>query len=293
MIIKSFRILYKYGCLVFIWQALNWFKGEVPKYLSEKFSKALLFIFNVLDCEQVQTSINDVKLYVDPRNPWSLRSIVLSPYYDKLQISTIRNANLKNYTFFDIGANFGTWTFSLADTFSQVISVEPEIRCYECLMRTKSDMCYQNIEIVHAGLSDQNGKGYFFPNLPHIGDGRIYSVGEREGTPVRLMSFDALASEYAVNRKNMFIKLDVQGVEPLVLQGMEKSMKQAADIILLTEIDNPVLVAAGSSKDGYLALLKELGFVPVDILADFRTVNWCVVESTLATQRDYCFRLSQ
>jgi FkbM family methyltransferase len=270
-------------------------KLKIPSPFRNKIPRALASLFQVLGIHSIPVIVNDVKLYIDPRNGWSLREYALKPSYDLRAISAVRRFVPNVYTFIDVGANVGVWSFSLATHFSRVLAVEPDTRCYECCQRTRGHSRLSNVDVVNTALADHDGNGVLFPCASHIGDSRTYNPGDADrlsGTPVKLMSFDSLVSQHHVNIERMFIKLDAQGSEPWILQGMRQSLSQAKDVVLYTEIQQAVLVEAGSSIDSYLALLGQLGFMPVDLFKGLNETNWEDVLDSRTVSKDYCFRLS-
>lgn len=256
----------------------------------------LTHLFKTFRIHSTPVKINDMKLYIDPTNSWSLRAYAFNPYYDWPEISSIKRLVPGEYTFIDIGANFGAWSFPLASHFSKVLGVEPDIRCYECLKRTLKESGLSNVDIVNAALTDHDGDGLLFPSSTHIGDSRIYNPGDTDrmtGTPVKLLSFDSLVSQHNVDTGHMFIKLDAQGVEPLILQGMDKSLSSANGVILFTEIQPTILADAGLTRQEYLDFLRKLGFSPVDLCNGLTETTWESVLDSLEFDRstkDYCFR---
>jgi hypothetical protein len=87
----------------------------------------------------------------------------------------------------------------------------------------------------------------------------------------------------------MFIKLDAQGAEPLIFQGMAQSLRSAKTAILFSEVQS-LLSSAGSSMDDYLALLSTFGFVPVDLFNGLSETSWEAVRDSRSLSRDFCFR---
>jgi hypothetical protein len=153
-----------------------------------------------------------------------------------------------------------------------------------------------NVDIVNVALADHDGDGLLFPCESNIGDSRIcdpQDAGRMRGTPIKLMQFDSLVSQCHVNTERMFIKLDAQGAEPWILQGMRYSVSRAKDVILFTEIQQAPLVTAGCSIDEYLASLRQLGFMPVDLFNGLIETSYGDVVDSCAVSKDYCFRLSK
>lgn len=267
----------------------------VSRSLRSRVVSALAHLFRVLKIRRIAVTVNGVKIYIDPRNGWSLREYALRPHYDLQEMTAVKRSVPREYTFVDVGANFGVWAFTLAKHFSLVLAVEPDARCYECCERSRRESRLSNVELVNVALADHDGDGLLFPCSSHIGDSRIYNPCDADrsgGTPVKLMCLDSLLSQRRLTPERMFIKLDAQGSEPWIVRGMRQSLSQAKDVVLFTEIQQAVLVGAGSSIDSYLALLRQLGFMPVDLFKGLNETNWEDVLDSRTVSKDYCFRLS-
>jgi FkbM family methyltransferase len=280
-------LIYTAWAIVCRFRILKPFRNRIPG--------AFARLFQLPGIHSIPVTANGVKLYIDPRNGWALREYAFKPYYDVHEISAVRRSIPGGYTFIDVGANFGVWSFSLATHFSKVLAVEPDARCYECCERACRELGLSSVKIVNVALADHDGNGLLFPCASHIGDSRTYNPGDADrlsGMPVKLMSLDSLISQYHVNTEHMFIKLDAQGSEPWIVRGMKQSLSQAKDVVLYTEIQQAVLVGAGSSIDSYLALLRQLGFMPVDLFKGLNETNWEDVLDSCTVSKDYCFRLS-
>lgn len=269
---------------------------KIPRSLRNRIPRLAGYAFATLGIEHLSVPVNGLKLYIDPRNFWSLREYVLQPHYDLAEISAVKRLVPASYTFIDIGANFGIWSFSLAQHFSRVVGVEPDKRCYLCCEKTLGKLHLENVAFVSAALAENDGEGLLFASNFHIGDSRIWDPGDSSrlaGTPVHLMSFNSLVGQQGVNSDHLFIKIDAQGVEPSIVRGMKDALVNAKDVILFTEIQQTLLADAGFSAREYLALLEELGFTPVDLFADLTETSWDEVPGRLATTRDWCFRLAK
>lgn len=293
---RGYRALKRYGLLRTMryaaWGFLCHPSIGIPRLFRNKLLHALGRSFDMLGIHCIPVTVNDVRLYIDPRNYWSLREYALSPYYDKHEISAVRRLIPGEYTFIDVGANFGAWSFSLASHFSRVVVVEPDPRCYGCCVRTARQLRLSNLDIVNVALADRDGEGLLYPCASHIGDSRIYNPGDVDRmnpTQVKLMSFDSLVSKYNVNTERMFIKLDAQGAEPLVIQGMTRSLRSANTVLLFSEVQ-ALLSSSGSSVEEYLVLLSTCGFVPVDLFNGLVETSWEAVRDSRAVSRDFCFR---
>ena len=251
-------------------------------------------ILNRLGIDTIEVPVNGLKLFIDPRNSWSLRVYALQPYYDLAEISAVRKTVPGACTFVDVGANFGAWSFSLAGHFSRVLGVEPDHRCYKCCERTREKLHLTNVDFVEVALAERDGDGLLFGCSSHIGDSRISDpedVDRMNGTPVELMSFDSLAEQRQIDTRHMFVKLDAQGAEPSIVRGMIGSLSNAKDVILFTEIQETMLNDAGSSVREYTELLNQMEFVPVDLYNGLTETSWDYIQESLSMVKDCCFRL--
>jgi FkbM family methyltransferase len=290
----------RYGflwALIYIsWAAISIRSLRIPRSLRNRIPEVAGRVFDKLGIESIRVPVNGVKLYIDPRNYWSLREYAFRPHYDFAEISAVKKTVPASYTFIDIGANFGVWSFSLAGHFSRILGVEPDPRCYKCCERSLRKLQLSNVDFVEVALAECDGNGLLFGCESHIGDSRISDPGDggrMKEIPIELMSFDSLAGKRRIDTRHMFIELDVQGSEPSIVRGMKNSLSKAQDVILFTEIQERMLKEAGFSAQEYTELLRQLGFVPVALPDDLTETSWEDVIQSLGTARDYCFRLTK
>lgn len=129
---------------------------------------------------------------------------------------------------FDIGANIGKMTWMYRGLNAWVVSVEPQKKCVEQLCATFVDD--GKVHIVHAACGSHIGTErmscYGGTTIStFVPDHYWGSNGPWKGTPtdwfedVGMTTLDALIEEYG---KPAFIKIDVEGYEYQVLQGLSQ-----------------------------------------------------------------------
>jgi FkbM family methyltransferase len=145
--------------------------------------------------------------------------------------------------FLDVGANLGLFSVFAAQKCRQVISCEPEAIATERLRTNIQLNQLQNIVVVEAALTDQEGAGFISTPASDksIQDSRLASSGQ----PVRLMRGDVLPYLPTV------VKIDVEGHEVSVLAGMNKLLSHVR--LLFCEIH------AGVNPDDIEGLLLRCG----------------------------------
>lgn len=250
----------------------------------------------LLKIKHLKITVNQTEIFIQPNNRWVFYKYFILGRYDEREVSSIREHIPQNYSFIDVGANFGAWAFSLADHFAQTIAFEPDPGCFECLEKTKLYLNRNNVFLFNVALSDKNKEGTLFPSKSNKGDGRIYDPldGDRlDGIKIQIRSFDSIVQEKGLDVEFMFVKLDAQGAEPWVLRGMQNSLSKAKDVILYTEIQGSILESAGENINNFFASLKDFGFKPVDFDGNFREISWNKRTLDLKNKKDFCFRLQK
>lgn len=282
-----------------IWIALSYPRINGRPLWGRAAVNGLARLFELLGVRQIRARVNGVPLYVDPRDYWAVRAYLLYPVYDREEIEAVRRTVPADYLFVDVGANFGAWSVSLSNHFFRIIAVEPEPRCWGCLQRTVAEWELENIAVFPVALSEEDGRGELFPSRSFLSDSRIYhpgDAGRMDSVPVSLRSMDSIFRELSMQTEDLpglFLKLDVQGVEPRVLRGMETTLHSVRDLVLWTEMTEPTLAAAGFSLEGYVELLLQLGFSPVNLFEGLAPMDVTQLRASLKGSKDACWRRRQ
>lgn len=101
--------------------------------------------------------------------------------------------------------------------YGQIISFEPDLNNYEICKKQIIKKRWENVELIHAGLSEKDSVCNFIGN----GDDTSY-ISDRGEEQIRLVSIDQ-----SVGRKNVsFIKLDVEGFELETLKGAKECIQR-------------------------------------------------------------------
>lgn len=127
-------------------------------------------------------------------------------------------------TFIDVGANVGLFTLKgarLVGPGGRVLALEPSSLAYAELLDNLSLNAFAQVRALPLAASNAEG----LAQLNHVdlgGDPQAYSLvnaeNARGGEVVRTTTLDALAAEEGLARIDL-IKIDVEGAEPLVVEG--------------------------------------------------------------------------
>jgi len=130
----------------------------------------------------------------------------------------------------DGGAHVGTWSKRLSPLFKRVIAVEPSPDTFEALAANMQTFGCANVELVHAALGAKSG-GFVSMALAPAAVA-LKNTGARYAVPTA----DAAIPVIRIDDWNLsslgFLKLDVEGSEPMALAGASQTITRCRPIIL-------------------------------------------------------------
>ena len=160
----------------------------------------------------------------------------------------------------DVGANVGFFSVRFAEWVGpdgKVIAIEPEEQNYNSLIAAlKRANLLGRVEALKAVAAAEPGMAHLELNPLHPADHKLSRNGA--GQPVTAVTLDALVQDKGPLRPAL-VKIDVQGAEMLVLQGMTSLLKIAGPV-LFVELSESGLNRYGASVSAVLGLLSENGY---------------------------------
>lgn len=142
--------------------------------------------------------------------------------------------NLNNATCFDIGSNVGIHAIQMANVSSKVYGFEPIPFIYKILNKNITLNNLSNIVLFNKALSNFKGKSKINLNL----EGN-FGASSIDNSPLNFREIDinittgdsVVASENILNVD--FIKIDVEGHEAKVCQGLTKTIRRFQPVIAM------------------------------------------------------------
>lgn len=185
----------------------------------------------------------------------------IKPGYEQAFSRALRGAVRVGDTVWDVGANVGYYTKDIAHLVGRtgrVIAFEPAPATLATLRSAVTDL--RNVQVVGVALSRENGAADFFADASG-GDsngGLLAARPAQTCTKVAVRAGDAFLQEFPPN----VIKIDVEGFELDVLQGMPATLQSPALRAVFIEVHFDVLSRRGQTHaPGDLAhLLRAAGF---------------------------------
>jgi FkbM family methyltransferase len=180
----------------------------------------------------------------------------------------------------DVGANYGAYSLSCCPLVREgvvrdVIAVEPNRATFACLKKSfESSGFSAYVHPVHAAVVKTHGTECFFH--PHD----TFSAMSKCTTDSQSQSFSGHVSPYAVRGitldgllpelgisdiDSLVVKIDVEGGEPHVFSGMEKTLSAARGYQVFFELHPGALLSLGHDPLAFAQYLFSLG---VDVVAE-------------------------
>lgn len=168
-------------------------------------------------------------------------------------VGVVRDA--KSGVFLDIGANIGVYSIALAKEFGKILSYEPHPVIHQLLKINTHINKLENIEIFDFGLAKSDCEAELWEGdsenfgaasiVRNSGVGRHYKIKLRNAC-------DAI--EYATKMPIAFIKMDVEGYESEIIEGLGALLKKQLPVVAFE---------ANDSNDNQIVIeqLRALGYV--------------------------------
>lgn len=160
---------------------------------------------------------------VATRGPECLRELVGYHWLDVAVLDEYDACTFldQGMTVVDIGANTGVFSLlasRLVGQHGRVIAVEPEPRNYACLVENVTFNALANVFPIQCALGA--GRGTLSLSLSDETSGQHSAVMPRgdKHIEVAMTTLDSLCTEHGIDRLD-FLKIDVEGYEPQVLDG--------------------------------------------------------------------------
>ena len=209
--------------------------GRFGLILGEKISKAMKKKIRVIVHQNVE-----LKLFVpDELNDWRAITFASKEPETLAWIDTFENSSV----FWDVGANIGLYSIYAAEKKScKVVAIEPSIFNLEILAKNVAlNNAERLVTIFPIALTNQNSQGLFSMSSDEVG-GALSTFGKDYGYDGKKLDFKfqfqgiGMRMDNAVDLWGLdqpdFVKVDVDGIEHLVLEGFGEKLKKVKSLLI-------------------------------------------------------------
>jgi FkbM family methyltransferase len=188
----------------------------------------------------------------------------------------------KGAVVFDIGANIGTWSLILSEAVGangRIFAYEPTLSTYDALVNNVALNSKSNVFAFRYALSNNDQQIRIYHDVDSsrnsLGQTRNHDLGDYEEVPARTL--DSLAKELLIERLD-FIKIDVEGAEPLVLKGASTTLNRFKPAILF-EVNPKALAELNLQYDSSFRILADLSYRFYELRSDtLREISQCPLD---------------
>ena len=157
----------------------------------------------------------------------------LESYEPDLTLFLTEFVGAEKGTFIDVGAHIGRFSNLIAKRDWNVVSFEPLRTNFKALENNiKINGLQKNATLFNAGLGNENREETMYFNKKELGEA---SVSQKEGDSrdtVKILRFDDLYKDLQI-RDLCITKVDVEGFEEQVLEGMHEFVKSEKPLFVI------------------------------------------------------------
>lgn len=192
--------------------------------------------------------------------------------YEPIQTQIVKKYVKEGDIVLDIGANVGYYTLlfaQLVGSKGRVFSFEPDPVNFDLLRKSVDLNGYQNVTLIQKAVSNKNGKLKLYIGKENRAINRIYDAGindTKDSIEIDTIFLDDYFKDHDL--KIDFVKIDVEGSESGVIEGMPLILKKSKNLKIMTEFDPFLMKKFGVDATNYIQLLLEHGFKLYDILRE-------------------------
>ena len=209
--------------------------GRIGLILGEKISKSMKKKIRVIVHQNIE-----LKFFVpDELTDWRAVTFSSKEPETLAWIDTFENSSV----FWDVGANIGLYSIYAAQKKScKVVAIEPSIFNLEILAKNIAlNKAERFITIFPIAFTNQNSQGLFSMSSDEVG-GALSTFGKVYGYDGKKLDFKFQFQGIGIRMDNAvdlwgldqpdFVKVDVDGIEHLVLEGFGEKLKKVKSLLI-------------------------------------------------------------
>ncbi len=187
-------------------------------------------------------------------------------YHEYRQMLNLLKSVDKSKYVLDVGANHGLFGVPAAMLGYKVIGFEPVNQNFQSLMLARDANELKDFDIFRLALSNVNGKvDMYIPECPDNSSlSQSAAVSNMRGKEFRVeevkaIRFDDWLEDHPAYKNIGFIKIDTQGAEYIIFEGMKSFLSNAHGLHIVCEFE-PHLNAMGHTYKELNDLIRSYGF---------------------------------
>lgn len=218
---------------------------KIP-FLNKFFYSTYIYIFKPLHLFDGVVIVSNYKglkinLHLDD---WIQQNIFFVGDYEKAELQTLNKFLKSDSVFIDIGANFGLFSLCASKLIrddGKIISFEPFPQNYQSLVQNVKLNNLTQIVTVNAAIGQEVGKltMYYDEKEQNLGMASARPLDNGTVVEVDIFTLDSYLELNPVDKID-YIKIDVEGFELAVLNGMKNSLEKFKPNLLIEIFDQEI-----------------------------------------------------
>ena len=179
------------------------------------------------------------KMFVDTRDIGVAPHLIMDGYWESWITQCLARIVKTGDVCVDVGANFGYYSLLMSELSGldgRTVAIEPNPRVVETL-RSSEVIHSSRFDVIQSALGDKTGEATLtFPDK-YMGGGTLLQQSNFEGktqVKVKITTFDELVARLKLPKVDV-VKMDVEGLEPLVFAGMKNTLANNPNLKMIIE----------------------------------------------------------
>jgi FkbM family methyltransferase len=240
------------GIISFLGRLLRDTKLSDYEVINKMWANVILLFFG-----KDKIEIDGFQVSLPPQDKELSRRLILYGYHEKEEIRILKSFLSEGDEFLDVGANAGMFTLPISRKVGdkgRVISVEPDPANLRILNKNTKNNNINNVTVIPCAFGQTNESRNLFRVPEHRGISSFANLTDK-GEPIEI---DVRRGEDVLSEVGCWpevVKIDVEGAEPQVLEGLGYFPE-----ILLVECIPSQIRALGNDPVIFLSNLKQKGY---------------------------------
>ena len=225
------------------------FQSVINKYINKKNKKIYYLYFSIFKFFSESKFILNFKKYkfyssFDNKSlsRWMLKNLV---EWDKENVKKIIFFMKKyNGSFVDCGCNFGAYSIPIAKKFKNqnIYAFDASKKAISSLRQNMFLNKIKNINYFNIGIGDKNTEMYFNEEISELkNDGSYRFTKDKKKEKIKIFKLDDIFKNKKIKlKKNIIIKIDLEGFDFLAMKGLKSTLKKSK-VIIFIEISKMLL----------------------------------------------------
>jgi len=228
--------------------------------------KLLLFCISLIRPSIIKTKF-DFRLFI-PKSDKSIyvAKLFLTGTYEFTETKKTLESIHKGSTVVDIGANIGYYTCLMGrqmDSTGKVYAIEPDAENRNVLNKNIKLNHLTNVDVRTYALGERHTRLPLYRNPENLGAHSLVHNDQMTETEIEVQRFDDVIPKSKID----FIKIDVEGYELSVLQGMTGFFKDDLINMILCEFTPFKIKENEQNPESFLDLIESYNF-KIEVLSN-------------------------